>query len=510
MNVFERAILAVSPAMAVNRARNRAVMAAYDAAKPSRLRNLRGESGSGAAAVNRAGPYLRWVARDMDQNSDLVHGILNLLVTRTIGNGISVEAAPLTKSGDIHTGVMEQLTNLYDREWSQHPDVTGEYDRRSMERVSARSWYRDGEMFAKIVEGNARGFRHMTPVPLSVELMEADYCPMENEGFGNANGRDSEYQGIERNGWGRPIRYHFYKSHPGSDRYSDLTMDTISVPARFVLHLKDDDRINQGRGVSVLTSAMMRIGDLNEVGTSFRIRKKVLASIPFYVTKGPPDYYSKEDHLGDEKRLMSMSPGEILDDLFPGEGITSPPMGADSEDTVEFSNNQLRMICAGVGTHFSGTARDHRLTYTGARTEINEAQPGYAGLTAQFVSKNTRPLRERVINAALLAGQLDIPADLDMDTLYNAIYLGPVMPGPDPAKESKSHEMKVKDGFKSPQETIRELGGNPADVMRQTARWNDEAKKRGLVFSSNAAHEMNEQADTAGQIEEGIDNAKNS
>ena len=487
-NWLETAISSVSPSWGASRARSRGVLAAYEAAMPSRLRKRRSDSGSGAAAVNRAGGSLRWQARALEQNNDLAAGVLTTLVNRIVGiNGISVEPMPKSLDGTVNIPLARQLAAIY-AEWSKSPDVTGEYNRAELERMTCRSKYRDGEVFAHILDANTRAIRHGSRIPLSVEMLEADFCPGENEAFGV----DSVYQGIERNGWGKPTAYFFLKEHPGADKYLGVTTETSRVPAHFVLHSKLCTRFGQGRGVSIFAPVFKRLGDVQDFEESVRIKEKVGASFTAYIKKNPADSYAPNTETDSAGRAgMTMKAGAIFDDLLPGEDIGVIDSKSSGGNTELFRNGQLRAVCAGTGTHFAGVSKNYNGTYTNARTELNESQMGYGSMSEQFAGEFTRPLYERVIQSALLAGLLEFdPEEIDMTTLTAAEYRGPVMPGPDPAKEGKSTTEKVRNGIISMPQAIRQHGGDPVDTLEQIARWNKETDKAGVMLSSNPANDL--------------------
>ena len=75
-NLIDSIIRYVSPAAALKREHSRRVLAYYEAAKADRLRKNRRETGSGNAAVVRAGSSLRQQARHLEQNYDIALGVL--------------------------------------------------------------------------------------------------------------------------------------------------------------------------------------------------------------------------------------------------------------------------------------------------------------------------------------------------------------------------------------------------------------------------------------------------
>jgi capsid protein len=57
--------------------------------------------------------------------------------------------------------------------------VTWQHDWASAQRLLARSWFRDGDVFAQLVQGNVSNIDHGTTIPLSLEMIEADLVPFE-------------------------------------------------------------------------------------------------------------------------------------------------------------------------------------------------------------------------------------------------------------------------------------------------------------------------------------------
>lgn len=85
MGIFDRALGAIAPGWAVARARNKMLLQAYDAARPSRLNKTKRESRAADTAVGVAGVSLREQARALDEDHDIVIGLLDKLEERVIG-----------------------------------------------------------------------------------------------------------------------------------------------------------------------------------------------------------------------------------------------------------------------------------------------------------------------------------------------------------------------------------------------------------------------------------------
>ena len=114
---IERVINKISPSFALQRAKARQMLGAYEAAKPRRNRKMMGESRGPDLVANESLESLRAQARFLDENYDIVTGALDTLVARTVGpKGIMVEPMVKTIDGDLHDDVNSQLNELFN-EW---------------------------------------------------------------------------------------------------------------------------------------------------------------------------------------------------------------------------------------------------------------------------------------------------------------------------------------------------------------------------------------------------------
>lgn len=183
----------------------------FEASQYDSKRKRRTDRGSGDAVLLRSAEQLRIQARHLDENHDLARGILDVLVNRTIGRGIRIEPQVKNKAGELHDAFNEQLLDMHTR-WSENPTVSGELTRADMERLLARTWFRDGEAFKVYQMGTVPFLTHSyAAVPLSLEIFEPDFCPL-----GYSDSLNGITQGIARNGWGQPVCYYFSKYHPGA------------------------------------------------------------------------------------------------------------------------------------------------------------------------------------------------------------------------------------------------------------------------------------------------------
>lgn len=487
MNNIDRIIEYISPIWAVARVNARVKLRAYEAAKPSRLHKFRTDRGSGDSVVGIAGDSLRVQARFLDENHDLARGVLNTLVNNIVGSGIRIEALAKDKKGETLTEFNNKLHQLFD-DWMIRPEVTWELHWHQLQRLAARSWLRDGEVLLQLLEGRSSNLDHGTKIPFSLELIEADLLPID---FNDE--KKNIIQGVKKNQWGKPIAYCLYKQHPGDIASSlKLKEETKLVPADNILHLKSIDRIRQTRGVSIFASVLTRLDDIKEYEESERVAAKIAAAMCAFIRKSPdgPITSNKLDNSGN--RLMHMEPGMIFDHLLPGEDIDMIESNRPNTMLEQFRNSQLRAVAAGTSTSFSSIAKDYNGTYSAQRQELVEQSVHYSVLREHFVERFIRPIWQRFIRVSLLTDLIEMPKNIDMDTLLDADFRGPTMPWIDPLKEIHAEEKAVQAGFKSRSQVIRERGSNPAIVNEQIKRERQDEETADLVFTTNvgAMHSM--------------------
>lgn len=478
MNLIEKAISVVMPVWGESRARARYKIMAYEAATPTRTHKTKRENRNANQLTQFGGKSLREQARWLDNNHDLVVGALDKLEERIIGaKGIIVEPQPLTIAGQLDSVFAEKIRSAW-AAWSVSPDITGQYTRPVLERLMLRTWLRDGEVFSQTIEGKAAGITPTSGVPFWVEALEPDFVPMDTDDSKNL------VQGITFDGWRRPKAYAVYKSFPGLGTLSGETKD---VSAENMLHLKFTRRLNQVRGVSLLAPVIIRLSDLKGYEDAERIQARVAASFGMYIKRGDLQDYSPDTE--EKERDLDIQPGIIFDGLRPGEDVGMIKSERPNTNLESFRMGQLRAVAAGLRSSYSSVARNYDGTYSAQRQELVEAQEGYSIMQDAFIAAITRPLYRRWLAAAIAANVIDVPTDIDKNTLFNAVYSGPVMPWIDPLKEANAWKVLIRGGAATESDWVRARSGAPAEVKRRRKAEIDENRKQGLVFDTDPAND---------------------
>lgn len=455
----------------MRRARDRAVLNAYEAATTSRTRRNPSDNRSGNSLTALAGSTLRGQARHLEQNHDIVRGILSTLVNNVVGpKGIGIEPNVKNANGETNKEFNDQIEKLL-KDWAQKPETTHQLTWAKTQRLVARAWFRDGECLSKSVAGLVTSLDHKTKVPFSIELLEADH-------IADVNDNVKVWQGIEVNGWGQPVFYHLYDNHPSEASY--LMGTPRKVSAGLIDHIKFTDRFKQLRGVSVFSSVLNRLNDLKDYEDSERIAAKIAANMAAYIKKGSADHFTPGGEAETDDREFVLGMGTIWDNLEPGEDIGTIQSNRPSQLLLPFRNAMLRAIASGTHTGYSSISKSYDGTYSAQRQELIEQWAHYQVLSDEFISMFVEPTYRRFVKIAMASGVLKVPPSIDKDTLFDAAFLTPSMPWIDPKKEAEGHKAMLEEHLTTPQKIIRQRGDNPTDVLDQWQQWEKELRDRNL------------------------------
>lgn len=464
-NWIDRTIAYLWPMAGLRRAQARRAFSFYtghESAKPSRSRRFSRNTQSGESLAQTDAVAIRNQARQLERDMDIARGALDKLVDFTIGSGINVEPQPKRRDGSIHEEFAQILAARY-AEWSKWPEVTWTHNRGAMERLAARTLYRDGEVFGQLITGPRADQAYGSPINVAIECLEPDLLPYDDL-FGES-GRIR--QGIERNLWGRPVRYHFYKQHPGDDRYG-IVFDTKAVPAERVLHVRNVDRFGQLRGISLFASVAPRLQDTLEYETDERMAAKMAASMVMKITRGDASMWGEFGNKTwdpEKPPLWRMDGGIIYTNTSPGEDVEFFDTRRPNVNAEPFTEMQIRRAAAGFGLSYSAMSRNYNGTYSAQRQELVENWPHYHALTGIFVAQWSQPAYEAIVADIVL--REGMPLDVDPRTVFDADFLGPPMPWIDPEKEANAQIMLVQACFKSSAAVIRERNGNWRQTYKQ-------------------------------------------
>lgn len=490
-NLLERGIAVFAPRYAAKRMFARQVLGMYEGGRSTKRRKKSRDNSAGEKLVIRDAATVRATVRNLERNYDLVDGALTTLTRNIIGpSGISIEPTPRVGTpgdtyDDIDDDFARQLLSLW-REWSVLPEVTRTLNWVQAQELACRSWLRDGEVFAQVVEGSGAFIRHATRVPLSLELLEADVVPLDYE-------RDAPTicAGIERNEWGQPLAYWCHKKHPGNGyAFVDGGSDLKRVPAERMLHVSVRRRLSGLRGISLFAPAIDRLLDIKDYEESERIAARIAARMAWYIKrdKDMEGWTPPVDDAGQPvERDFLLEAGAVFTDTAPGEEIAGINMNRPNTALEQFRTAMMRAVSRCLGLSYSSLAGDYDGTYSAQRQELVEAYDGYRMMTATFVARFVQPVWERFVALAIASGQIKVPSHINLATVAQAAFRGPKMPWIDPQREANGIQGLFDAGVESRTAVIAERGGRVQDKFEEISRERRLAEELGIPLGGAAA-----------------------
>lgn len=442
----------------------------YEAAQLHHQHRRPKQHGSGDKSMDHARGRIRDWARYLDENHDLSAGILDTLVNKTVGAGIQVMPMILDSNGQAMRDLNLEIAALW-REFSQRPEVTHELNFAALQRITARTLYRDGEILGQHVLGTMGRVVHGTRIPYSVELIEADYLPFEFN-----NDKRNIVHGVEKTAWGRPRAYHLYTIDPDDIRTVVIREDgrnTKRVPADRMFHAKFTRRVGQTRGVSVFHAIAHRLDDLRDYEESERVAARIGATMAAYIKKGTDfdaaSFYSAVNDGKIKNRSMEFEGGMVYDTLLPGEDVGTIGVDRPNPNLESFRNSQLRALAAGSMTHYSGISKNYQEgTYSSQRQEMVESRSPYGALREYQVFAMYQPIYENFLTAAVLSNQIQIPREIQGADLFSSAWIAPPEPWIDPQKEANADKIAVDNHFIPwSQVVLQRTGRDPMVVLEQ-------------------------------------------
>lgn len=468
LNFLDRLIMLVAPKWGLSRVRARLIARHFEAASVGRRTSgwPRKFSDANQAAAG-AHHYLRAQARDLVRNNPWARRGLRRLTTNTVGWGIKPKA-----TGGGARRVME-LWKLWGE--TTQCDAAGRLTFYGLQRLVMRTVAESGEV---LIRRRLRRPEDGLAIPMQLEVIEPDYIDTARQEQLPNGGKI--IQGIEFDAIGRRVAYWLFEEHPGSA----LVGATASrrIPADGVLHVYDQERAGQARGVPWFASVDVRLHEFSEFEDATLMKQKVAACLAAFVT----DVDGAGTALGDASTdsatgqgIDTLEPGMILN-LPAGKSVTTtnPPV---TSDYASYAQTSLRGVAAGLGVTYEDL--------TGDMTQVNfsSGRMGRIAHTADIYDWQWNMLIPQFC-APAWEWMLRVLVDLvgERVAIAPAVWTPPAMPMLDPATEGSATAKAVRTGFKTHFEMIREQGYDPEEFFAEYAAGLRVLDALGIVLDSDS------------------------
>ncbi len=414
----------------------------YQAASSGRRTSEWGrDRGDVNALLARAGPELRLHARDLIRNNAWAKHGQDVIANNTVGWGITPRPASDDKAANARA---LELWNAWAVD-STEVDSEGRSMFAGILSLAMKAIASDGEVLVR------RRYRRPSDglvLPLQIQMLEADFLDTSKDGESASGGKI--INGVEFDKLGRRAAYWLFEEHPGSGSSFELSK---RVPAKDILHVFLPGRTGQARGVSWFASAIVSLKDLGEYEDAELMKQKIAACFAAFVTDadGLGTAIGEEDE--DDDTIEQFEPGMVAN-LPSGKQVTvANPPGLTS-DTLPIRN--LRKVAAGLGIAYEDLTGDYsQVNFSSARM----ARLAHLGCLRSWQWNMLIPqlcagVWTWAMEAAVLTGQIkEIPrADWTVSPL----------PLIEPDKEARAYKDLVRIGAMTPDDMVREQGGDPA------------------------------------------------
>lgn len=453
---FDRAARVVAPRWALNRLRAQATMDLmarhYEgAASGRRTQGWSTSRGDVNAVVGVALEKLRVAARDLVRNNPYAESAVTTIADHAVAWGIPAQAP--------------QGAEDFQRQWDAWANTTacdadGRHDLAGLQWLAWRTVVESGEV---LVRRRWRRDADQIPLGFQIQIVDPDFLD---------HGRDTAVmtamsaggprivQGVQFDSLGRREGYWLFPEHPGSR--VRLSVASVFVPAREVVHVFKTSRPGQVRGPSWFAPVLLRMRDFDEFEDATLMKQKIAACLA--VLTVDPDGTAAET-LGtadpNDDTLDLLQPGMIRK-VAPGQDVkvVDPPQ---SNEYDAYAKTQLRAIATGLGVTYEDLTGD----YTGMP------------FSAARMSRMRHELRVHGWRWRTLIPQFCDPVWTWAAEAYAAqtgravegrpTWSPPPLPMVDPQKEGAANRDRVRNGHASPSMVVREMGYDPAKLFAEIA-----------------------------------------
>lgn len=483
--LLDKVIGVFSPVSELKRVHaRRHVKRSYQGAESNRLTGNKKPKNQ-AADQELLGPWgadaMRSWARSLVRDNAYAWNVVDTIVSNVIGSGITAQSAFETKSGeDI------EATNLARdkawQEWCEVCDINGELTFLEIQALCQREIVEAGEVLIRLIKTPKKEYQGFSrPVPLAIELIEADRISNNHDSFAVRAARESGnrvIRGVELDAKGKAIAYWIYPEHPNSP-YTVKNQIPERVPATEILHLYRKDRVGQSRGISWFAPVMSDLRDLATYKDN-ELQASAISScfMGFIKSDNPtpgllgPAGTDSTDRNGNQ--LDYIEPG-IIARLGENESIEFANPGRPNGNSQPWISLILRGVCAGTGTNYEAVSKDFSNTsYSSSRTSKLEDKPRGKRWQNYMIWHCCQPVWDEFCNAAAREGLPKFPSSLELLEDRRAAapveWQRPEQPWVDPEAEQKSAEGAVNSHMSTLQEVVGSRGGSWRAVLYQQAK----------------------------------------
>lgn len=459
MPAVDAETLAVAKALQTFRAR-------YDAAGRGRRMASWEPPSSGPNAAMQGLQMIRNRSRDASRNDWSGESSVQKWATSLVGIGITPRFTRIKSKKR-----KQEVADLWS-DFSAVSDADCVLNIYAQQTLAVRNWIESGEVFAR---RRARFNDEGLPVPFQVQLLEADMVPMlDADTYQGLPAGNIIRSGIELNNRGKRIAYWVYKQHPGEMNNGAVDPSAlVRVAASDMIHMFEQKRPGQLRGVSTLATVLTRIRNIADYEDATLDRQKIANLWVGFITRTLPTLDPNDINAGaltgleqgvgpDGAGLLPLKPG-LIQELEDGQSFqfaNPPEAGTNYSDYLRTSHLGTAAASGLPYEVFSGDIRE--VSDRTLRVIINEfrrfaEQRQWQIVIPQFCQR----IVDWFADAAFLAGKITLEESDLVRRVEHAphgwAYIHPV-------QDVQGKQLEVQSGFRSRSSVIGERGDDPDKV----------------------------------------------
>lgn len=429
---------------------------------------------------------LRNRVRDMARNNDYVSNALRAIQNNVVGQGIRLQSqvsrARGRGAGSLDTILNQSIEDAWHR-WGRADSchTAGKLCFSEIERLLIRSTAESGEVFVRIIR---RSFGR-SPIPLALEVIEADYLD-ENFNGSDVTTGNTIRMGVEVDEWQRPVAYHFWKLHPGDIATSGraATQARIRVSASEVIHLFRTDRPDQTRGVPWFASALVRLRHMSGFEEAEVIAARASACQMGFIETPDPQF--EGEAIVNGERVATFEPGQIRT-LAPGERFSPFSPTRPSGLLDPFMRFMLRGVSAGVGVSYETLSKDYsQSNYSSSRLALLDDRDTWRTLQCWMIEAFHQRVFEAWLEMAVLSNTLNLAGyEMDRNRYESVRWIPRGWAWVDPNKEISAYKTAVRSGFMTLRDVVMQNGGDLEELLETRRREVELCDELELIFDTD-------------------------
>lgn len=462
---------------------------AYDAGHGGRLNaNWNSWIESAESEDRRDRNLMRARARDLENNSDVINGVLSAYRRNIVGRGFTLQAG--TDSETLNA----EIDKLW-REWcrARNCDVTGMQSFTELLRMVVERKKVDGGVLI------LKRYTEYGVLPFQLQVLEVDEL---DEAANRPKHKGNRVVGgIEYNTFNRPVGFFISRYDVDGMR----AVDSQYIDAKDMIFWFRKRRPSQIREMTDLAPVMTRVRDVNEFITAVSVKERIAACVSVIVKRLlPAGGLGRNSAAATTQRRVNyaekrLAPGMITE-LNAGDDAVIVDPKSTADDASGFVKLLQRLVGAALGVSYEATSRDMSETnYSSARQGIIEDELTYAeeldGLTAVMDE-----IYETFLISAVLGGALTIPRFWESKREYmRHTWVCTPKPWIDPQKEANADKTALQTGQKTFKEVAAERGRDWRKQIDDMAEVVEYAKQKGIDIGGMLLGQGSEPEPDAGE-----------